>query len=190
MMAYNKMNKTHRCACRLKCKNKFTIKKSPIFKQSWTFPKKFFGADSIPNVTIKRSTKVFKKSVDFGDFERENRHGSKTHITPPCHNKQTSHPRTTYTHSPPNPYLVREESVSLLIYRPFIYSKINEMKSIYFIHCLLLWTFCPHLGSFFVVSSSLRFSQISPLAFFRWLTATSDRNAESCNRIPSNYCLP
>ena len=60
----------------------------------------------------------------------------------------------------------------------------------------LLRTFCPHLDSllfiylFCVVSSSLRFGQISPLAFFRWLTATSDRNAESCNRIPSNYCLP
>ena len=37
---------------------------------------------------------------------------------------------------------------------------------------------------------SLRFGQISPLAFFRWFTATSDRNDESCNRIPSNYCLP
>ena len=37
---------------------------------------------------------------------------------------------------------------------------------------------------------SLRFGQISPLAFFRWFTTTSDRNAESCNRIPSNYCLP
>ena len=37
---------------------------------------------------------------------------------------------------------------------------------------------------------SLRFGQISPLAFFRWFTATSDRNAESCNRIPSNSCLP
>ena len=34
------------------------------------------------------------------------------------------------------------------------------------------------------------FCVVSPLAFFRWLTATSDRNAESCNRIPSNYCLP
>ena len=53
----------------------------------------------------------------------------------------------------------------------------------------LLRTFCPHLGSFCVVSS-LRFRQISPLAFFRWLTATSDKNTESCNRIPSNYCLP
>ena len=32
----------------------------------------------------------------------------------------------------------------------------------------LLRTFCPHLSSFCVVSSSLRFGQISPLAFFRW----------------------
>ena len=47
----------------------------------------------------------------------------------------------------------------------------------------LLRTFCPHLGSFCVVSSSLRFGQISPLAFFRWLTATSDRNAESCLNV-------
>ena len=46
------------------------------------------------------------------------------------------------------------------------------------------------VGFFCVVSSSLRFGEISPLAFFRCLTATSDRNAESCNRIPSNYCLP
>ena len=37
---------------------------------------------------------------------------------------------------------------------------------------------------------SPRFGQISPLAFFRWFTATSGRNAESCNCIPSNYCLP
>ena len=33
----------------------------------------------------------------------------------------------------------------------------------------LLRTFCPHLGSFFVLFLlSLRFGQISPLAFFRW----------------------
>ena len=44
----------------------------------------------------------------------------------------------------------------------------------------LLRTFCLHLGSFYIVSSSLRFGQISPLAFFRWLTATSYGNAESC----------
>ena len=42
---------------------------------------------------------------------------------------------------------------------------------------LILVVFC-------VVSSSLRFCQVSPLAFFRWLTVTSDRNAKSCNRIP------
>ena len=50
----------------------------------------------------------------------------------------------------------------------------------------LLRTFCPHLGSFFCfffVSSSLRFSQISPLTVLRWLTMTSDRNAESCNPV-------
>ena len=60
------------------------------------------------------------------------------------------------------------------------------------INFYVLWTFCHHLGSFFFFFFflSLRFGQISPLAFFRWFTATSDRNAESCNRIPSNYSLP
>ena len=58
------------------------------------------------------------------------------------------------------------------------------------INFYLLRTFCPHLGSFVLFLLSLRFGQISHLAFFRWFTATSDRNAESCNRIPSNYCLP
>ena len=55
-----------------------------------------------------------------------------------------------------------------------------------FIYCGLLVLI---LVGFFVVSS-LCFGQTSTLAFFRWLTATSDRNAESCNFIPSNYCLP
>ena len=47
------------------------------------------------------------------------------------------------------------------------------------------------LRTFFLilVFFSLRFGQISPLAVFRWLTATSDRNAESCNRIPRDYWL-
>ena len=54
------------------------------------------------------------------------------------------------------------------------------------INFYLLRTFCPHLGRVFFVLFllSLRFGQISPF------TATWDRNAESCNRIPSNYCLP
>ena len=64
----------------------------------------------------------------------------------------------------------------------FTQAKIWEL-----IFLIFLWrTFCPHLGNFCVGSS---FGQISPLAFFRWFTATSDRNAESCNRNPSNYCL-
>ena len=52
----------------------------------------------------------------------------------------------------------------------------------------LLRTFCPHLGRFFFVLFllSLRFSQISPLAFFRWFTATSDRNAEASSHNDSN----
>ena len=50
-------------------------------------------------------------------------------------------------------------------------------------------TFCPHLGSFLGGGGffSLRFGQISLLAFFRWLTATLYRNPEFCNRIPSDY---
>ena len=54
------------------------------------------------------------------------------------------------------------------------------------IHFLdLLRTFCPHFGSFCVVSSSIRFGQILPLAFFRWLTPPSDWNAESNLDHPS-----
>ena len=58
---------------------------------------------------------------------------------------------------------------------------------IFFIYCGL---FVLILVVFVLFLLSLRFGQISPLAFFRWFTATSDRNDESCNRIPSNYCLP
>ena len=53
-------------------------------------------------------------------------------------------------------------------------------------------TFCPHLGSFF--AGCFFFYYVSA-KFHLWpssadFTATSDRNAKSCNRIPSNYCLP
>ena len=54
----------------------------------------------------------------------------------------------------------------------------------------LLLTFVFILVVFVLFLLSPRFGQISLLAFFRWFTATSDRNAESWNRIPSNYCLP
>ena len=60
-----------------------------------------------------------------------------------------------------------------------------------FIYCRLFVLILVFFSFFLcVVSLSLRFGQISPLAFFRWFTATSDRNAEPWNRIPSNYCLP
>ena len=56
------------------------------------------------------------------------------------------------------------------------------------INFYLLQTFFLILVVFELFLLSLRSGQISPLAFFRWFTATLDRNDESCNRIPSNYC--
>ena len=38
---------------------------------------------------------------------------------------------------------------------------------------ILLWAFCPHLGSFCVVSSFTMFRPNFPLAFFRWFTANA-----------------
>ena len=61
----------------------------------------------------------------------------------------------------------------------------------FFIYCRL---FVLILVVFALFLLSLRSGQISPLAFFRWFTATSDRNAESCNRNPvitafHSWCL-
>ena len=64
---------------------------------------------------------------------------------------------------------------------------ILELIFFFFIYCGL---FVLILVVFVLFLLSLRFGQISPLAFFRWFTVTLDRNAESCNHIPSNYCLP
>ena len=72
-----------------------------------------------------------------------------------------------------------------LIYNSQVVLRINSF--FFFFYCGL---FVLILVVFMLFLLSLRFGQISPLAFFRWFTATSDRNAESCNRIPSNYCLP
>ena len=52
-------------------------------------------------------------------------------------------------------------------------------------------TFCHHFSSFCV----LFLLHYVSAKFHLWpssddLTATSDRNAESCNRVPNNYCLP
>ena len=63
--------------------------------------------------------------------------------------------------------------------------RLLNLRINFFIYCGL---FVLILVVFVLFLLSQRFGQISPLAFFRWLTATSDRNAESCNRIPSNYC--
>ena len=63
----------------------------------------------------------------------------------------------------------------------------KNLRINFFIYCGL---FVLILVVFVLFLLSLRFGQISPLAFFRWFTATSVRNVESCNRIPSNYCLP
>ena len=149
-MAYNKMNNSCRCAgrlsasIRLKYKNKFTIK-SLFFNQSWTPPPKFFGANLIPYMTIKWSTKVYKRQLTLGTLSRENHHTSHfiqdqrpqmhyqstSQTTKSCisntrlrlliayqltshyraMSKQTSHLKTTYTLSPPDPYMVEEESL-------------------------------------------------------------------------------
>ena len=67
--------------------------------------------------------------------------------------------------------------------------RLLNLRINFFFFCLLR-TFVLILVVFVLFLQSLRFGQISPLAFFRWFTVTSDRNAESCNRIPSNYCFP
>ena len=59
------------------------------------------------------------------------------------------------------------------------------------INFYLLRTFCPHLGSFLCCF----FFHYVLAKFHLWpssgdFTATLDRNDESCNHIPCNYCLP
>ena len=56
-----------------------------------------------------------------------------------------------------------------------------------FIYCGLFVLILVVFFFFVFFLLSLRFGQTPPLAFFRWFTVTSDRNAESCNRIPNNY---
>ena len=78
----SKMNKTRHCAgkfrasIRLKCKNKFIIKKV-LFSINREFPPSmFFRVDSIPYMTIKRSANVHKRLSTRGTAIRENRHAS------------------------------------------------------------------------------------------------------------------
>ena len=66
------------------------------------------------------------------------------------------------------------------------------------INFYLLRTFCPHLGSLFFWGFFFLccfFFHYVSAKFHLWpssgdFSATSDWNDESCNRIPSNYCLP
>ena len=90
-----------------------------------------------------------------------------------------------------NPYLVFQSQVRT----EFLYlSLIGIILRWGFLIWELIFIYCGLfvliLVVFVLFLLSLRFGQISPLAFFRWFTATSDKNAESCNRIPSNYFLP
>ena len=83
----------------------------------------------------------------------------------------------------------------------FIYIQIAKEIDKLRINFYLLRTFCPHLSSlFYFYLFILFFLCFSSFTTFRpnftsgflqvIFTATSDRNDESCNRIPSNYCLP
>ena len=52
---------------------------------------------------------------------------------------------------------------------------------------------CPYFGGVgykIICILNCAFCVVFIFGFFRWLTKTSNRNAEPCNRIPSNYCLP
>ena len=77
----------------------------------------------------------------------------------------------------------------LTIPNTYIYKKLTDMNTR--INFYLLQTFCPKLGSFCVVSSFTTFRPNFTSGLLQVIfTATSDRNAESCNRIPINYCIP
>ena len=85
-MTYNKTNKTHHCASRLraairlKCRNKFTIKKKSFCPPTINFLAKFLGSKSIPIMAIKRSTKVHKS-------RRHRGLGAERIVTPHISNK-------------------------------------------------------------------------------------------------------
>ena len=55
----------------------------------------------------------------------------------------------------------------------------------FFVLILVVWVFLCVVSSFTTFRPNFT-SGLLQMIF----TATSDRNAESCNRIPSNYCLP
>ena len=76
------MNKVCHCtSIRLKkVKINLQLKRSLFSTNHELSPPKFFGADSTPNVTIKRSTKVQKSQWTPGDFERERENCHASHF--------------------------------------------------------------------------------------------------------------
>ena len=100
----------------------------------------------------------------------------------------------------PNPKRWQKELTRALL--PFVLTKLCELsligiilrwgfliwELIFFIYCgLFVLIFVVFLCCFFFQYVSAKF-HLWPSSV--WFTATSDRNDESCNRIPSNYCLP
>ena len=76
--------------------------------------------------------------------------------------KQTSHLKTTYTHSRPDPYLVEEESLYLFLSTDFYSFKINEIKS----DPLVRWLFQPYACLLYFIARDLRIVYISCLCCF------------------------
>ena len=83
-------------------------------------------------------------------------------------------------------------TLSVIVFNWIIF----EMRLLHLrINFYLLRTFCPHPCSFCLFFVYCLFFHYVSAKFHLWpssgdFTATSDRNDESCNRIPSNYCLP
>ena len=67
----------------------------------------------------------------------------------------------------------------------------NRTNLVWELIFFFLWrTFCPRLGRVFFFFVIVFLTTFRPNFTSGLLQVTSDRNAESCNRIPSNYCLP
>ena len=137
-----------RASIQLKWENKSNVENVLFSTNHELFPVKFFGAELIPNITIKRS-KNFTKAVKNGEHYHKVssrvtfRTRSKTadappiHVTPPCPT-QPYQPAKNHLHPLTSWPLTGgwRQSVSFPVYQLlFIY--INEIKSSSLVHCLL-----------------------------------------------------
>ena len=106
-----KMDKARRCTSRpsefiqLKCNFKFTIKKVFFSTNHELSPPKFYRADSIPNVALKRLTKVLKKSVDPEGLRERERERERERTVAFGHDQRTL---TSYQIKPRIPILVQD----------------------------------------------------------------------------------